>query len=120
MPYKDIDKQKLSQHESYLRRKDLYHIRHAKRKKARSEWYKEFMEDKQCVICKETASEVLDWHHVNPTNKKGQIASMVKKNRPFSLIFEELEKCICVCANCHRKIHAGTVKVAGTGFEPVL
>jgi predicted HNH restriction endonuclease len=24
---------------------------------------------------------------------------------------KEIEKCVCVCANCHRKIHAGIINL---------
>ena len=33
MPYKDPNKQKLSQHESYLRNKDIYKKKESKRRK---------------------------------------------------------------------------------------
>ncbi len=44
----------------------------------------------------------LDFHHLDPTEKEFTISSA---NRSWESIKEELDKCIIVCANCHREIH---------------
>lgn len=31
--------------------------------------------------------------------------------RSFDKVKKELDKCICVCANCHREIHAGLIDI---------
>lgn len=45
----------------------------------------------------------LDFHHLNPSQKDFTIG-----NRDFKLkeCIEESKKCIMLCANCHREIHA--------------
>ena len=46
----------------------------------------------------------LDFHHLDPNAKEGGIigtTASLEKQR------EEAKKCILVCANCHREIHAG-------------
>lgn len=57
-----------------------------------------------CIVCGETDPVCLDWHHIDPNTKDFTIG------RSFSLarktILSEIEKCICLCANCHRKVHA--------------
>lgn len=47
--------------------------------------------------------DVYDFHHLDPTQKDFQIG---KKNWSFEKIKSELDKCVLVCAVCHRKIHA--------------
>ena len=47
----------------------------------------------------------LEFHHVDPSNKDFGIGSK-GYTRSFSKIKEELDKCILVCANCHREIHS--------------
>lgn len=47
----------------------------------------------------------LDLHHVDPENKDFSL-SVRGLTRSWDKIKEELEKCILVCANCHREIHA--------------
>jgi len=50
----------------------------------------------------------LDFHHLDPTIKEDEISRLiVRKNR--KKIIEELTKCVVVCSNCHRKIHAGLI-----------
>lgn len=59
---------------------------------------------KGCIICGETDRETLDFHHTgdkefHPTQ---YISTSTEK------FFKELSKCVCVCANDHRRLHAGT------------
>lgn len=45
-----------------------------------------------------------DFHHINPLEKEYGI-SKVKHNTFNEKIKNELDKCILLCANCHREIH---------------
>jgi len=47
-----------------------------------------------------------DFHHVDGKDKDFHIAQ-VAGGVSLKRLFEELRKCIVVCANCHRKIHGG-------------
>lgn len=58
-----------------------------------------------CQLCGEKEVCCIDIHHLS--NKEFDI-SLICKNRPaIAKIVGELKKCSTVCANCHRKIHAG-------------
>ena len=46
--------------------------------------------------------EVYDFHHVDPEQKDFIISQGVKC---FEKIKTELDKCILLCANCHRLVH---------------
>ena len=59
----------------------------------------------KCAKCGETRGYVLDFHHVNPEEKEGTIATMIARNNMYSHIEDEIKKCICLCANCHREYH---------------
>jgi predicted HNH restriction endonuclease len=51
----------------------------------------------------------LEFHHIDPKEKDFSISSV--KGYGFSeQIKKELDKCVLVCANCHREIHAGILK----------
>lgn len=64
----------------------------------------------------------LEFHHKNPAEKDFAIAD--SKRRSFNeLVKKELDKCMLVCANCHREIHeeinTKKYKVAPRGIEPL-
>jgi len=48
----------------------------------------------------------LEFHHIDPTQKDFTIGS---SNKSFELLKKELDKCIILCANCHREVHAGII-----------
>jgi len=67
-----------------------------------------------CVICQEKESCCLDFHHINEKDKNVSYFVHIKN---LSKIINEISKCICVCANCHRKIHANKIKVKNKKIE---
>ena len=56
----------------------------------------------------------LEFHHLDPKKKDFGIAAVT---RSWENIKDELDKCILVCANCHREIHAGMIDVSLTPPE---
>lgn len=60
-----------------------------------------------CVCCGETFAGCLEFHHTDPTIKEFQIAG--GRNRNPETVKQEISKCIVVCSNCHKKIHAGVL-----------
>lgn len=50
-------------------------------------------------------SNALDFHHLNPSEKEFAL-SHLGLTRSWEKIKVELDKCILVCANCHREIHS--------------
>lgn len=62
----------------------------------------------KCQCCGyDKCIQALDFHHLDPTQKDFSFSDNV--NRSWEKIKEELKKCILVCANCHREIHAGLI-----------
>ena len=61
-----------------------------------------------CVICNESDPIVLDWHHLDPSTKE---TGLNRVDKPLHVLVAETKKCVTVCANCHRRIHAGTVEI---------
>jgi len=61
---------------------------------------------KGCSKCgyKEYAC-ALDFHHIIPKNKNKAIARMIDDNYSLDAIFKEIQKCVILCANCHRIKH---------------
>ena len=48
----------------------------------------------------------LEFHHINSSEKDFGIAEK-GYTRSFESVKKELDKCILVCSNCHKEIHAG-------------
>jgi DNA-directed RNA polymerase subunit RPC12/RpoP len=58
-----------------------------------------------CAKCGEQRGYVLDFHHINPLEKENTVARMTSNNYTLEKVYEEIEKCIVLCANCHREFH---------------
>ena len=58
----------------------------------------------KCEICGyDKCIDALEFHHLNPSEKEFTICSGDYKS--FEKAKKEADKCILVCANCHREIH---------------
>ena len=63
----------------------------------------------KCQICGYNRyQEALEFHHLDPSQKDFTISGGTKS---FESLKPEVDKCILVCANCHREIHAGLIKI---------
>lgn len=67
--------------------------------------------DAGCKICDENDPCCLDLHHLDPDEKEFNVSEAVRTGASWIRIKEEFEKCIVVCANCHRKIHKGNITI---------
>lgn len=77
-----------------------------KRRKKIREIAKEYKGGK-CVLCGYNRYlGALDFHHLDPSQKGFEISTR-GLTRSWEKIREELDKCVLVCANCHRELHAG-------------
>lgn len=74
------------------------------------DWALEYKGNK-CSCCGyNKCKEALEFHHINPEEK-----DFIISDRHISFTWDEakkeLDKCIVVCSNCHREIHAGIRKI---------
>ena len=117
-------KQKEAQRKHYLVNKPDYLSKNQKRRADRKEWYHELMSTKCCIKCGESTFECLDWHHVDPKQKDGSVPVFINEFRSMKQILNEMSKCVILCANCHRKFHAGNLNITElvrvAGFEPAI
>lgn len=66
----------------------------------------------KCCICGYDAiEEALDFHHVNPEEKEFGIGDSNAVTKALEKQLIEIKKCILVCANCHRGIHARILNI---------
>jgi phosphoenolpyruvate carboxylase len=59
-----------------------------------------------CKYCQEKMECCLDFHHLSDKE-----FSIGEKKYWYCLdrLIEEINKCVVICANCHRKLHAGII-----------
>lgn len=61
----------------------------------------------RCSVCGyDRCVAALEFHHKDPTQKDFQISG---GSRSFQRMKLELDKCILMCANCHRELHEGLI-----------
>jgi len=61
---------------------------------------------KPCVKCGESRPNVIEFHHIDPATKLFNIAYVASNGaRPKEAVLKEIEKCVCLCANCHAEFH---------------
>ena len=57
-----------------------------------------------CQKCGITDKDIIEFHHIDPSAKKFNLGSAVWKTN--QAIEAEAAKCVCLCANCHKKFHS--------------
>ncbi len=82
---------------------------YAKTKKLLVEKYQKILDDYKkkngCIKCRIKDHRVLEFHHTS--NKKFSIGSARYNHFGIERVKKEIEKCVVICANCHRIIHYG-------------
>jgi 5-methylcytosine-specific restriction endonuclease McrA len=99
---KKIEKRRYSDRKEYL--KTAVKDRRKKIKKMAVEY-----KGGKCQICSyDKCIEALEFHHLDPNKKDFGIASK-GVTRSWAKVKAELDKCIMLCANCHREVHVGLI-----------
>lgn len=69
----------------------------------------EYAGGKCCKCGYDRCMSALEFHHLDPNEKDFGIGER-GKTLSFEKMKKEVDKCILVCANCHREIHAGILE----------
>ena len=91
--------------ERYTKRRDQEIARIQERAKNLREYMKEYKSSLQCIRCGENHPACLDFHHVDSTTKSVNPSEMAGRGWSKERMQQEFDKCIVLCANCHRKEH---------------
>ena len=107
MAYSSKEKRNAYQRKYYRNHKDkhlalIYKNRERYRKEIR-EYIVSLKDESCCLLCNEDEPCCLSFHHLR--DKKFKIADL---STGYSLqsFKEEIAKCVILCENCHRKVHA--------------
>jgi hypothetical protein len=63
---------------------------------------------KCCVCGYDRCVEALEFHHLDPSEKDFRWGKINGNIRGWSTIITEIKKCVMVCSNCHKEVHAGS------------
>jgi len=92
----------------YENHKEIRKEKFIKQNRKKTEFLASLKKDKFCEKCGYNKCYVaLDYHHIDPSKKKFKIS---ESNRTIGveslkILYEEIEKCLILCANCHREFH---------------
>jgi hypothetical protein len=111
MPSKDKEKVRLYQLRYYRKNTQYYKDKARAKKEENRRLFTELKKMLGCRLCPEDSPCTLDFHHYDPSEKHksgedGQVGHMVMNGFGWSMVVKEIKKCICLCSNCHRKVHA--------------
>lgn len=59
----------------------------------------------KCQKCGEVRSWCLDFHHKDPSIKDDKVSKLTSNRSNLQSILNEIDKCVVLCANCHRDFH---------------
>lgn len=74
--------------------------------KQRYETHKEYLQSlkQPCAKCGEARHYVLDFHHIDPSEKSFNVSESYT-GRSLKSMENEVNKCVCLCRNCHTEFH---------------
>lgn len=101
------EKHKSNYSEKYANK---YNIRNNERRIRQKQLFEEYKDNLSCIVCSENDNSCLEFHHVDSSQKEFTIGASI--HFKWERILEELKKCVCLCSNCHNKLHAGKIKLA--------
>lgn len=110
MPYKDLEKRRASRRKWYASNKESEKGYVKKRKESIQDWFQSYKKSLKCESCGENHPATIDFHHKLGSKENG-LSKMVFDGYSISRIKKELEKCVVLCANCHRKVHSKNNKL---------
>lgn len=116
MPYKDIEARRASNrrtNKTYYERNKAQIISKllAMRKVVRRRYHL-YKAQLACTQCGEDDPSTLDFHHIARSKSNRSISILIRDGHVWNRIMLEIEKCMVLCANCHRKHHRDERKKA--------
>lgn len=108
MPFKDPEERKRRQRgysaKFYSNNKALSQQRTKDSSRVRKRKWDAFKASLSCTVCGFKHLAAIDFHHVDPSTKTAAVHTFIQDGR-FAAAYEEVKKCVALCANCHRIHH---------------
>jgi hypothetical protein len=80
-------------------------------------WVDAFKQQRGCRLCEESDPSCLDCQPVDPATKTSEISKLIQKLVTVEVLKKELEKCVVICSNCHRKHQSRLREEGGVVLE---
>jgi hypothetical protein len=64
----------------------------------------DYLSNHPCVSCGEDDPRVLEFHHKDSAQKERDLSRMVGDGLSTGRLQQEMDKCIVLCGNCHKKV----------------
>ena len=93
----------------YDNNKEDYKFKAKKYRILTRETVRDIKSESKCMLCGESRSECLVFHHLDPRTKLFCIANAIHDGYALYKVQKEIDKCVILCRNCHACIHAGTM-----------
>tara|TARA_R110000868_G_C10346905_1_gene715846 strand:+ start:77 stop:430 length:354 start_codon:yes stop_codon:yes gene_type:complete len=108
MPYKDPEVRKAyhkkQSREYYLANKEKVMAKSKVTRAVGKAKWSTFKRTLKCTKCEQNHPAALDFHHTDPSQKENIVSHLVSQGS-FVAAMEEVQKCVVLCANCHRIHH---------------
>src|SRR5688500_3885976 len=111
MPSPDIEKRRQYWRDYYYRHPERAREIRTRKKNELAAWFREFKSQLQCERCGEADPVCLGFHHVDAEEKTFPLGDLRKRGWCRERVLEEVARCAVLCANCHRKLHAGRFEI---------
>ena len=112
MPYKDSDKQRAAWRAYFHRHPDRHRAFKNSKRAEISQWLTELKSQTPCQVCSESDPACIEFHHLGNNEKDFNVGDYLRFGFGRERILAEISKCLALCANCHRKLHAGRLDVS--------
>ncbi|MEK7497409.1 MAG: hypothetical protein AAB656_00635 [Patescibacteria group bacterium] len=106
LEYKRLWNKKYYKENTVLEKKRIF-----KRRRDLAIWLADYKSRLQCKSCGEKTAVCLDFHHIDISSKDRSLSLSIKWGWGKDRIMKEIGKCVVLCSNCHRKLHAGLIKL---------
>lgn len=76
---------------------------------SKKNWVENYKSENSCQVCREGFEDCLVFHHVNGDEKDALVSRMKRTSydeHTLQDVKDEVDKCVLLCANCHRKVHS--------------
>lgn len=74
-----------------------------------SERIREYKVSRGCILCGEREAVCLEFHHLDSEDKEYNLSGSA--TRAWDSVLAEIQKCVVLCSNCHKKVHAGILQL---------